>query len=94
MGPGVGMTWAEIVERTRGGRTDLVFDLLRQPGWREALHEGPVHPLQWFGKACDFLLEQGADAIERNTGDHGAGWGNGLERDLLGDCLPASVPRR
>jgi ankyrin repeat protein len=247
------MTRDEIVERIRGGRTDLVFDLLEQPGWREALHQGPVRLLQWlvyygdvtalkaalraggdlssldldeelgnaafFGhwKVCDFLLEHGANAraarldtgetalhsalakagrpyyrwvvrllvehgadvnaptipgretgafmrdvrtrgetplhraaayadaetisfllehradreardasgaspltwasehlrparvlallafgehrigpaaIERNTSDHGAGWGNGMEWNLLGEYLPASVLRR
>jgi ankyrin repeat protein len=247
------MTRDEIIERIRGGRTDLVFDLLEQPGWRDTLHEGPVRLLQWFvyyddvtalkavlraggnlssldldeelgnaaffghWKVCDFLLghgakaraarpdtgetalhsalakagrpyyrwvvrllvehgadvnartvpgretgafmrdvrtrgetplhraaayadaetvsyllENGADreardasgaspltwasehlrparilallafgehrisstAVERNTSDHGAGWGNGMEWNLLGEYLPASVPRR
>lgn len=101
------MTLHEIVERIQGGRTDLVFDLLRQPGWREALAEGPVRPLQWFVyygdvtalkavleaggdlssldldeelgnaaffghfKTCDFLLGKGADprAAHRDTGE-------------------------
>ena len=101
------MTREEIVGKLRGGRTDLVFDLLKKPGWREALHEGQVRPLQWlvyfgdvtalravleaggdlssldldeelgnaafFGhwKVCDFLLEHGADAraADRRTGE-------------------------
>jgi hypothetical protein len=60
-------------------------------------------------RVCDFLLGHRADAhatllafghrispaaVERNTSDHGAGWGNGMEWNLLGEYLPASVPRR
>lgn len=29
--------------------------------------------------------------VERNTSDHGAGWGNAMERSLLGDYLPESL---
>lgn len=37
-----------ILDRISRGRTDLVFDLLALPDWRETLNEGPVKPLQWF----------------------------------------------
>ncbi len=56
-----------------------------------------------FWKAADFLIEQGADPDWRNaeTGetvlhaalyvrDHGAGWGEAMERNILGDYLPLS----
>lgn len=29
--------------------------------------------------------------VELNTSDHGCGWGNGMERNLLGDYLPEGV---
>lgn len=29
--------------------------------------------------------------VERNTSDHGCGWGNGMERNLIGDYLPEGV---
>ena len=37
-----------ILDRIARGRTDMVFELLRQPEWRAALNEGDVKPLQWF----------------------------------------------
>lgn len=42
------MEKAELLERIAGGRTDLVFELLRLPDWREVLREGRVRPMQWF----------------------------------------------
>ena len=87
----------KILEFISRGRTDFIFQLLRQPGWKEKLNEGPVKPLQWlvyyndttglravleaggnleslnlneelgnaafFGhwKVCDFLINNGAD---------------------------------
>src|SRR5688572_27942829 len=42
------MDKSEILDRISRGRTDLVFDLLRLPDWKEVLHEGQVKPLQWF----------------------------------------------
>lgn len=86
-----------MLNRISQGRTDLVFDLLRLPDWRQTLAEGPVKPLRWFvyyndvtalkavleaggdltsidlnqelnhaaffghWKVCDFLIKQGAD---------------------------------
>lgn len=34
----------------------------------------------------------GPGHIAQNTSDHGAGWGNGMERKFLGDYLPESKP--
>ena len=103
----------ELLRRIRGGRTDLVIELLGRSDWREALAEGPVNALQWFvyhgdvtalravlaaggdlaaidlgrelgqaavcghWKVCDFLLARGADVdhAQPDTGEtalHGA----------------------
>lgn len=37
-----------MLERISRGRTDLVFELLGSPGWRDIIREGDVKPLQWF----------------------------------------------
>ncbi|HTQ81335.1 MAG TPA: hypothetical protein VMM92_15155 [Thermoanaerobaculia bacterium] len=55
-----------ILDRIRGGRTDLVFDLLRLPDWREALGEGEIRAMQWFVyyndvTALKAVLEAGGD---------------------------------
>ncbi|HEX7705465.1 MAG TPA: ankyrin repeat domain-containing protein [Thermoanaerobaculia bacterium] len=42
------MEKAELLERIEGGRTDLVFELLRLPDWRDVLREGRVRAMQWF----------------------------------------------
>jgi ankyrin repeat protein len=42
------MDKTELLDRIRRGRTDLVFDLLRLPDWREILGEGEIRALQWF----------------------------------------------
>lgn len=42
------MLESQLLDRIARGRTDLVFDLLQLPCWREALHDGPVRVLQWF----------------------------------------------
>lgn len=42
------MNKEQILERVSRGRTDLVFDLLGLPDWRDVLDEGDVKPLQWF----------------------------------------------
>lgn len=101
------MTSATILQRIADGRTDLVFELLRRPDWRELLETGPVRPLRWFvyyddttalkavleaggdlssldldaelgsaaffghWKVCDFLIAHGADAnsIVPETGE-------------------------
>lgn len=38
----------QVLDLIARGRTDLVFDLLRLPDWREALADGPVKALSWF----------------------------------------------
>jgi len=60
------MTKAEILDRIGRGRTDLVFELLRLPGWRDALAEGRIGPLRWFVyyddvTAMKAVLEAGGD---------------------------------
>lgn len=42
------MDEATIRDRISRGRTDLVFDLLALPDWREILNAGDVKLLQWF----------------------------------------------
>lgn len=42
------MTRDRILQLIGGGRTDLVFELLDLPDWRDALAAGPVAPLSWF----------------------------------------------
>lgn len=91
------MTPYELLNRISRGRTDLVFELLGQPDWKDLLHAGRIKPMQWFvyyddvtafkavlraggdlssldlgeelgnaaffghWKTCDFLLAHGAD---------------------------------
>jgi len=60
-------------------------------------------PLAWASRhlrpgAVLALLAHGDHHISEkhvatNTSDHGAGWGNAMERNLLGDYLPLSRPR-
>ena len=42
------MTTEQILNYLSRGRTDFIFHLLQQPGWKEVLHQGPVKPLQWL----------------------------------------------
>ena len=37
-----------LLDRISRGRTDLVFELLDRPGWRDLLHDGSIKTLQWF----------------------------------------------
>jgi uncharacterized protein len=37
-----------ILDNISRGRTDLVFDMLALPDWREILSQGHVKPMQWF----------------------------------------------
>ena len=39
---------AQILDHISRGRTDLVFDLLALPDWKNVLQDGEVRPLQWF----------------------------------------------
>jgi hypothetical protein len=73
---------AEILDRIRRGRTDLVFELLRLPDWRSVLGEGPFTPAQWFVyygdvTALKAVLEAGGDLgldLDRELG-HAAFFG-------------------
>jgi hypothetical protein len=60
------MDQAQILHRISLGRTDLVFELLRLPAWREVLAQGPTRVLQWFVyyhdvTALKAVLEGGGD---------------------------------
>lgn len=55
-----------LLDRISRGRTDLVFELLRQPDWRDVLDEGRIKALQWFVYYGDVtalraVLEAGGD---------------------------------
>lgn len=82
------MKKTEILDLISQGRTDLVFDLLRLPDFRDTLQQGHVKVLQ--------LLAFGEHRIGKNTqrfgtSDHGAGWGNGMEWNFVGDFLSESL---
>lgn len=38
----------KILDAISKGRTDFIFELLRQPGWQDLLNQGQVKPLQWL----------------------------------------------
>jgi len=38
----------KIIESISRGRTDYIFELFKQPNWKEILHEGQIKPLQWL----------------------------------------------
>jgi ankyrin repeat protein len=77
--------------------------LLQHGADREARDAHGDSPLTWASEhlrpgAVLALLAFGPHRIGENsrrsiTSDHGAGWGNGMERKLLGDYLPQSLPR-
>ncbi|HYD73866.1 MAG TPA: ankyrin repeat domain-containing protein, partial [Candidatus Binatia bacterium] len=85
------MDKAEILDRISKGRTDLVFDLLALPDWREALSEGPIKALQWFVyyddvTALKAVLNAGGDlsSIDLNTEiGHAAFFGHWKVCDFL-----------
>jgi hypothetical protein len=52
----------------------------------EHLRPGPILRLLCFDP--HYISEAGAAQI---TSDHGCGWGNGMERKILGDYLPESI---
>ena len=63
-----------LLDRIARGRTDLVFELLKLPDWKEVLHEGDFKPLQWFvyyndTTALKAVLDAGGDlaSIDLNT---------------------------
>lgn len=43
-----GMDKQTLLDHISRGRTDLVFDLLALPDWKDVLHEGEIKALQWF----------------------------------------------
>jgi uncharacterized protein len=60
------MTKEMLLDHISRGRTDLIFDLLRLPDWREVLCEGQVKALQWCVyyndvTALKAVLEAGGD---------------------------------
>jgi uncharacterized protein len=85
------MNKAAILERISKGRTDLVFDLLRLPDWRQALHEGEVKAMQWFVyyndvTALKAVLEAGGDLSSLNLNEelgHAAFFGHWKVADFL-----------
>ena len=42
------METEKILELISRGRTDFVFELMKQPNWKEILLQGAVNPLQWL----------------------------------------------
>jgi ankyrin repeat protein len=63
-----------LLDRIARGRTDLVFELMKLPDWRDVLHEGQIKPLQWFvyyndTTALKAVLDAGGDltSINLNT---------------------------
>jgi ankyrin repeat protein len=92
-----------ILDRIARGRTDLVFELLRLPDWRDVLAQGRVRPLQWFVyygdvTALKAVLEAGGDLDTLNLDEelgHAAFFGHWKACDFLiahGANPNASVP--
>jgi uncharacterized protein len=94
---------ATLLDRISRGRTDLVFQLLKLPDWRAALHEGQVRPLQWFvyyndTTALKAILNAGGDLtsidLDRELGN-AAFFGHWKVADFLiaqGANVNATVP--
>ena len=81
----------ELLDRISRGRTDLVFELLKLPDWKNVLHEGDVKPLQWFvyyndTTALKAVLDAGGDLssidIDRELG-HASFFGHWKVADFL-----------
>lgn len=97
------MDHAILLDRISRGRTDLIFELLRQPGWRDMLHSGQVKPLSWlvyYGDvtALRAVLESGGDLSSLNLDEelgHAAFFGHWKVCDFLlqhGANVNAAVP--
>ena len=93
----------EILDRIARGRTDLVFDLLRLPDWRDALLEGEIRPMRWlvyYGDvtASKAVLEAGGDLSSLDLDEelgHAAFFGHWKVVDFLlsrGASPNAAVP--
>lgn len=85
------MTKDQILNHISRGRTDLVFDLLRVPDWKNVLNEGQVKPLQWFvyyndTTALKAVLEAGGDLSSLNLNEelgHASFFGHWKVADFL-----------
>jgi len=56
----------KILEYISRGRTDLIFELIKLPGWKKLLNEGRIKPLQWLvyyndTTALKYVLKAGGD---------------------------------
>jgi uncharacterized protein len=82
------------------GDTAMIQLLLDHGADREARDAHGDSPLSWASQhlrpgSILSLLQFGphkinAGHVAANTSDHGCGWGNGMERNFLGDFLPES----
>lgn len=68
------MTEPEILNQISRGRTDLVFELLRLPDWRDILNRGEIKPMQWFVyyndvTALKAVLQAGGDLASLNLNE-------------------------
>lgn len=82
-----------------------IIELLIEHGAdREAKDAAGDTPLSWAswhlrpGKILQLLAFPPHNIsdkhVEMNTSDHGAGWGNAMERNFVGDYLPLSIRKR
>ncbi len=81
----------------------IIEFLLEKGAERDACDAYGDSPLSWASEhlrpgSILALLTFGSHRIGENsrrsiTSDHGAGWGNGMERKLLGDYLPESLQK-
>jgi uncharacterized protein len=85
------MDKSEILDRISRGRTDLVFELLKLPDWKNVLDEGQIKPLQWFvyyndTTAIKAVLDEGGDLtsidLDRELG-HASFFGHWKVVDFL-----------
>jgi uncharacterized protein len=83
------------------GDAEMIEYLIAKGADREARDANGDSPLTWASEHLRpgtilALLAFGPHRISENsrtfiTSDHGAGWGNGMERKFLGDFLPESL---
>ena len=80
-----------LLDHISRGRTDLVFELLALPDWRDVLHQGEIKVLQWFvyyddTTALKAVLSAGGDLtsldLDRELG-HAAFFGHWKVADFL-----------
>jgi uncharacterized protein len=85
------MDKATLLDHISRGRTDLVFELLRLPDWKDALLAGPYTPMQWFvyyndATALKAVLNAGGDLssldLDRELG-HASFFGHWKVVDFL-----------